>query len=55
MNAPRRVALLARRLTILVEHLVDERRDRAQLRLGAFRVMVLGGSALAIARRTTRR
>ena len=31
VNAPRRVALLARRPPILVQHLVDERRDRIQL------------------------
>src|SRR5271156_1040239 len=40
MNAPGRVALLARCATVLVQHLVDEVRDRAQLRLAPFRVML---------------
>ena len=40
IEAPRRVPLLARRATILVKHLVDEGRDRAQLRLGPRRVML---------------
>jgi hypothetical protein len=41
MNATRRVALFARGATVLVENLVDEIRDRAELRLGPFRVMLL--------------
>ena len=35
-----RVALLARRADVLVKHLVDEVRDRAELRLGPRRVML---------------
>jgi hypothetical protein len=40
MDAPGRVALLARRAAVLVKHLVDEVRHRAQLRLASFRVML---------------
>jgi len=40
MNAPCRVALLTRRAAILVEHPLDKRLQRAQLRLAPFRVMV---------------
>ena len=40
MNAPGRVALFARRATVLVQHLVDEVRHRTQLRLGPLRVML---------------
>ena len=40
MNAPRRVALLARCTAVLGKHLVDEVGNRAQLRLVSFRVMV---------------
>jgi hypothetical protein len=35
-----RVALLTRRVTILVQHLVNEGRDRAELRLGPGRLGV---------------
>jgi hypothetical protein len=42
MDAPRRVAPLARCTAILVKHLVDERLDRTQLRLGTLRVMLRG-------------
>ena len=38
MNAPRRVTLLARGTTILVQHLIDERLDRRQLRFGPLRI-----------------
>ena len=38
IDPPRRMSLLARRPTILVQHLVDERRDRVQLRLDPRRV-----------------
>ena len=41
MNATRRVALFARGATVLVENLVDEIGDRAELRLDPFRVMLL--------------
>ena len=37
----RGVPLLARRLAIRSQNLINERRHRAQLRLGAFRVVVL--------------
>jgi hypothetical protein len=40
MNAPRRVALLARCTAVLGKRLVDEVGNRAQLRLVPFRVMV---------------
>ena len=40
MNAPRRVALLARCTAVLGKHLVDEVGNRAQLRLVPFRIMV---------------
>ena len=40
MNATGRVALLARGATVLVQNLVDEVRDRAELRLGPLRVML---------------
>jgi hypothetical protein len=40
VNTPRGVALLARRATILVKHLVDEVRDHTELRLGPLRVML---------------
>jgi hypothetical protein len=40
MNAPGGVALLARRATVLVKHLVDELRHRPQLRLGPLWVML---------------
>jgi hypothetical protein len=40
MDAPRRVALLARCTAILVKHQVDEGLDHTQLRLGAPRVML---------------
>ena len=35
---PRRVTLLARRASVRLQNLVDERRHRAQLRLGPLRV-----------------
>ena len=40
MDAPRRVALLARRAPVLVQHRVDERRHRVQLGLGPLRIAV---------------
>lgn len=40
MDAPGRVALFARRATVLIQHLVNEVRERAQLRLAPFRVML---------------
>lgn len=41
IQPPRGMPLLARRLTIRGQNLINEHRDRAQLRLGAFRVVVL--------------
>lgn len=41
IQPPCRVTLLARRVAILVQHLVNEGRNRAQLRLGPGRVVVL--------------
>lgn len=41
IEPPCRVPLLARRVTILVQHPVDEGRDRAELRLGPGWVAVL--------------
>jgi hypothetical protein len=38
IQAPRRVPLLARRPTILLQHLVNERRDRVQLGLDPRRI-----------------
>ena len=56
IQPPRGMPLLARRLTVRVQNFVDERRHRAQLRLGAFAGSdASAAAALPIAWRTTRR